>query len=650
MQDITKWVVVFVLLIGFISAPSLAKTDFNLLNYNENKSNNIVLNGISYTPHATISIFNTGDFISLGFNGSGTLIDPFMIEGLNITSSSAHLISISNTVAYFTIINNFLKSNNSPDYIGILLENVENAEVSSNVILNVDQGISLSDSKHIKIENNTISNINAAGIEIFGNSVNNLIVNNQISNANDGISIHAPNNQISANKIYQNTIGITHSAVNNIIDGNIVYNNSLVGILLENSISIHIFNNSVYENGAQGIWIGMSNNISISYNKVFKNSPDSAINLWQSTNSIINQNIIFENEEIGILLEGSTEIEIYKNVIYDNVNLGILIVNWETTIFSENNNIIENDFLGNNIGNLVQATDDGFENIFSDNYWHDWDGSGPYNLDGSAINQDPTPSTTAHHISPPILDIQSDFVVSGNLTILWQKADDQYNHSIINDYSLYYSTNNGSPWELIVADLTSLNYTFDTSFVLDGSEISFIIETKDELGFKSAGFSEKTYLVANSIHKLSTPILSAPTGSILNNLVTIEWSHSIDTWSGHTVTYSVHYFAKGGSTWIELASNLTNNFYVWDTKTIVDGSYLLKVVATDSEGNTAENVSVMLFEVVNNIKTIIDPVSSSVFDPTNSSRTENATLPWSNIQIIILSLSVIIMFYRKKRI
>ena len=40
----------------------------------------------AYTPHAPITITSNADFSTQGWPGSGTVDDPYVIEGLNITS------------------------------------------------------------------------------------------------------------------------------------------------------------------------------------------------------------------------------------------------------------------------------------------------------------------------------------------------------------------------------------------------------------------------------------------------------------------------------------------------------------------------------------------------------------------------------------
>jgi len=42
--------------------------------------------GAAYTSHAPITISSNADFSTQGWPGSGTVDDPYVIEGLNITS------------------------------------------------------------------------------------------------------------------------------------------------------------------------------------------------------------------------------------------------------------------------------------------------------------------------------------------------------------------------------------------------------------------------------------------------------------------------------------------------------------------------------------------------------------------------------------
>jgi len=110
--------------------------------------------------------------------------------------------------------------------------------------------------------------------------------------------------------------------------------------------------------------------------------------------------------------------------------------------------------------------------------------------------------------------------------------------------------------------------------------------------------------LANPSHSLSAPTIVYPYGGeTLQGLVTIQWAATIDEWE-HSVTYAVSYSADDGHPWIMLASGLSISEYEWDTTTVADGSaYRVQVVATCSEGLTAEDVSDAPFTIQNPVAT-----------------------------------------------
>jgi nitrous oxidase accessory protein NosD len=83
-------------------------------------------------------------------------------------------------------------------------------------------------------------------------------------------------------------------------------------------------------------------------------------------------------------------------VIYDNRGYGINLGEE-----SKDNNVEKNDFSGNNDGKC-QANDDGSNNVFRNNYWSDWTGSGAYAIDGSTRNQDPSSQADPHYMEKTI--------------------------------------------------------------------------------------------------------------------------------------------------------------------------------------------------------------------------------------------------------
>jgi hypothetical protein len=61
-------------------------------------------------------------------------------------------------------------------------------------------------------------------------------------------------------------------------------------------------------------------------------------------------------------------------------------------------------------------------------------------------------------------------------------------------------------------------------------------------------------------------------------------------WSAHDdnddeLRYAVYFRAENENEWKLLKDNLEQKFYSWDTTTLPDGAYYLKIVATDSPSN-----------------------------------------------------------------
>jgi hypothetical protein len=69
-------------------------------------------------------------------------------------------------------------------------------------------------------------------------------------------------------------------------------------------------------------------------------------------------------------------------------------------------------------------------------------------------------------------------------------------------------------------------------------------------------------------------------------LQTIAWK--AEDPDGDRLTYSLLYRREGDSAWHDLRTDLTDSIFVWDTTTVADGRYTIKVVASDESANTPE--------------------------------------------------------------
>ncbi|MCH8907462.1 MAG: hypothetical protein IH840_10270 [Candidatus Heimdallarchaeota archaeon] len=86
---------------------------------------------------------------------------------------------------------------------------------------------------------------------------------------------------------------------------------------------------------------------------------------------------------------------------------------------------------------------------------------------------------------------------------------------------------------------------------------------------------------------------------------------------GHEVLYELYFSSDNGTTWELLASDLTTTTFDWDTTTVSNGDYLIKVVAKDTEGTNIEVISLSF-----TIETII---STNISDATKSDDTSTSS-------------------------
>ena len=101
------------------------------------------------------------------------------------------------------------------------------------------------------------------------------------------------------------------------------------------------------------------------------------------------------------------------------------------------------------------------------------------------------------------------------------------------------------------------------------------------------------------------PELSIPTVTVVSpnggeswqDLQTITWTATDP--QADPLTYIVYYSRDGGQTWTQLATELIESSYLWNTATVMNGvNYLIKVMASDGS-HTGMDVSDTSFEITN---------------------------------------------------
>ncbi len=77
-----------------------------------------------------------------------------------------------------------------------------------------------------------------------------------------------------------------------------------------------------------------------------------------------------------------------------------------------------------------------------------------------------------------------------------------------------------------------------------------------------------------------------PQGFALKGYQAVLWNAHDD--NEDELTYAVYYRGEGEKNWKQLKDKLSTRFYSWDTITMPDGAYYLKIVASDAPANPAD--------------------------------------------------------------
>lgn len=303
----------------------------------------------SYTPFEPINIQNNSAFSSYGFPGNGTIGNPYIIEGFNITSDVTPII-VNNTDVHFRIQNCWLLR------MGISGSAVKFVNMMSGIIDSCVAYAASNDSSTIEIRNCNSSEV--SGNEINGDfgginilmSYDVLLVNNTVEFTVYGISVSSSHHVYAeANRLFDNSWGAyiqdSHDCY---VTNNKVVGNQIVGIELFGSAFCFISGNNV--TGSSG---GGSGGV------------EAGIHLFNTSDSTIDTNYVIDGSGYG-------------------VHLGL---------YSTGNQIFLNNITWNSWGN---GFDNGSSNTWDDgisigNRWSDYNGTGVYPIEGLAGSVDRFP-------------------------------------------------------------------------------------------------------------------------------------------------------------------------------------------------------------------------------------------------------------------
>jgi len=319
--------------------------------------------------------------------GTGTIIDPYIIEDLVIDATDTYCGMYLRGITDYVEIVNCTVLNVRDLYAldaGIRIAYCEHVTVSNCTIQNANRATSIFESDTITVDdmqfdnatittgvyvlnstNVVIGNLNATyggsmvsidnsgTITVSGGFMNHTdgiyvqdstavtIVNASFTNCTDGIHVQASTGVVTASNATNGTRGFNIQSNDFNVTACIVYNTT-AGIVVAGNSSF-VSNNTVYSN-QDGIYICPSWFTNVTYNNVFNNS------------------------QFAIYCDTVRECTISDNTVYNNTNSGMYLIHFRENVVSDNILYDENNSI------VLGYSAIGFEpenNTFSGNYIHD---------------------------------------------------------------------------------------------------------------------------------------------------------------------------------------------------------------------------------------------------------------------------------------
>jgi len=340
------------------------------------KATNIGIPSQTYTDHAAIFIDGNADFIaqasSESWDGTGTEIDPIIIEGYRITGVATEGIKIWNVNLHWIVRN--CKIENAPTACGFYIDNCSNGEFSNNIIQDRDVGIQCYQGTYnCSFLDNQILNNQDTAFKVLGGMADCIISGNSFADNlgnNFWITGGFNDSHIVDNTIIggMNAIRVT-ICIRSSITGNSVSGSDLDALVFPSATGILISGNTITTIVGNGI-------------------------MTSGDNALIESNTVSDTTLAGIFLAFGDNGTVTRNLLSNCSEYGLKLGG-----AASNTTVKENSFI-DNIGESSQIIDDGENNFISYNHYSDWtapdgDSNGivdaAYSIDGESGNEDPYP-------------------------------------------------------------------------------------------------------------------------------------------------------------------------------------------------------------------------------------------------------------------
>jgi parallel beta-helix repeat protein len=176
----------------------------------------------------------------------------------------------------------------------------------------------------------------------------------------------------------------------------------------------------------------------------------------------------------------------------------------------------------------------------------------------------------------------------------------------VENVTFEYSADSGTTWTLLGNDTTSpYTYDWNTRTVANGLYLMKAIAT-DNLGYTARDTSDATFAIDNPLNEPPYVEVVYPNGGEeLKGLVTLN-ATAYDT-DGTVTNVEFRYSKDSGVNWNSLGDATPSGQYYlfdWYTPEVENGFYLLKAIATDDCGATANDTSDSEFEIKNPVPNV----------------------------------------------
>lgn len=172
---------------------------------------------------------------------------------------------------------------------------------------------------------------------------------------------------------------------------------------------------------------------------------------------------------------------------------------------------------------------------------------------------------------------------SNEVPVEWEVIDnDEADENLLID--IFYTTDlQSDEWINIVMDTENDGeYLWDVSDLPDNNNYMMKFIAEDTTGQTSTAYTPKKFIINNADGPIVKITYPRP-GATLTGKTDIYWEASDDEDSDNSLKIALAYSNDDGATWVEIAKDEKNDLsYTWDTTTIPDGTYKVKVSTLDS--------------------------------------------------------------------